>query len=685
VERLKNSIIRPAAPLLWAATVFLMLAAAAGTASSQADWPEGWEYRMALEVDSGRLDAAGDRLAILDFCGAARPDGADLRLFDESGSSVPFQLLQAGPGQRYRILFPASRGRCRLYFGNPAAAAPAPADFPIRRGLWLEVYERKGDRVDTWEEARAVAEASRRTGRRLGRAAWKQVWDGANPFGPEKDVVKIYTGYFRSEAGVYEFATSSGGASFLLIDGQLTAAWPGWHGAEPFIRPARTGKVTLTAGIHELAYYQFSRSGQEITAAAVKRPGEKDFQVIPADFFLPLAGAIPVNLERRGKPVAAALTWENTHYLRRENWELLTFRFFDLSHPDSEIEVRQWDFGDGQSAVGRNPLHTYLKPGLYPVTLTVRGRRGAGSDRVRLTVPVEQNYGEMRLPSRSLEAYLEEFDRLDLDRLGNEELGILAQLYQSYDRSEAAYRCYRNLAGRRLSSEERRRAGAVAAALAVRERDYAGAAELYRQLLAERPAPEFLVKLGWVQLRLGELDQADTLFRQAETAAGARPEERRLATIGRGDVLRQRGEAEAARQAYLPLTERGNLESRNGWYDQQVLYYVRQKDFFTAWERLEAWGEELPLVKLEGAWSILAARIGLERKDYDGARQELETFLKVTDSEAGNAYRPGAVYLLGQVWEAQGERARARGFYQQVVDRYPGTSWAGLAADRIKK
>ena len=52
---------------------------------------------------------------------------------------------------------------------------------------------------------------------------------------------------------------------------------------------------------------------------------------------------------------------------------------FDTSgiyDPDGEIVSYQWDFGDGTTAVGENPVHTYDSAGTYTVTLTVTDDTG---------------------------------------------------------------------------------------------------------------------------------------------------------------------------------------------------------------------------------------------------------------------------------------------------------------------
>lgn len=53
---------------------------------------------------------------------------------------------------------------------------------------------------------------------------------------------------------------------------------------------------------------------------------------------------------------------------------------FDASgifDPDGSIVSYQWDFGDGTTGFGENPVHTYYTPGMYTVVLTVIDSTGA--------------------------------------------------------------------------------------------------------------------------------------------------------------------------------------------------------------------------------------------------------------------------------------------------------------------
>lgn len=63
----------------------------------------------------------------------------------------------------------------------------------------------------------------------------------------------------------------------------------------------------------------------------------------------------------------------------------------DASDPDGQIETYSWDFGDGETANGPNPTHTFENQGSYDVTLTVTDNKG-GTASANKTVDVRQRY-----------------------------------------------------------------------------------------------------------------------------------------------------------------------------------------------------------------------------------------------------------------------------------------------------
>ena len=77
----------------------------------------------------------------------------------------------------------------------------------------------------------------------------------------------------------------------------------------------------------------------------------------------------------------------------------LTVRFGDLSSGD--IQVWEWDFGDGAKSTLANPTHTYTTPGKYSVKLTVRGPGATEAARLKEDfVFVENPFNTLKIPGQ---------------------------------------------------------------------------------------------------------------------------------------------------------------------------------------------------------------------------------------------------------------------------------------------
>ena len=56
----------------------------------------------------------------------------------------------------------------------------------------------------------------------------------------------------------------------------------------------------------------------------------------------------------------------------------MTVTFTNTSSGD--YTSSEWAFGDGQTSVEQNPIDTYNQPGVYTITLTVRGSGGTAAE-----------------------------------------------------------------------------------------------------------------------------------------------------------------------------------------------------------------------------------------------------------------------------------------------------------------
>lgn len=71
----------------------------------------------------------------------------------------------------------------------------------------------------------------------------------------------------------------------------------------------------------------------------------------------------------------------------------LSTSFYNRSYQG--VQIYLWDFGDGQTSVEKNPVHTYQNPGTYSVTLTVTGPGGSSIEKKINLIKVSNPSGIM--------------------------------------------------------------------------------------------------------------------------------------------------------------------------------------------------------------------------------------------------------------------------------------------------
>jgi len=508
------------------------------------------------------------------------------------------------------------------------------------------------------------------------------IWDGTNPVTATNHLVRVYTGYFYSfQKETIVFGTTSTGPSLILVDNKLVASWPGWHWIEGFIRPTHSGSIEIEPGIHRIVYYHLEYPGWVYAVAAMKKPAEGQFKVIPENFFLPLTETKIIDIRKLDQPVTASFIWKNTNYLNRERWELLTFQFTDTSRSKNNIVSWQWDFGDGQKSNLQNPVHTFLVKKLYDVKLTVTDSKG-NTDTVSMKVKAEQDYSVLVLPPKPYKEYIDEFDKFDLKNLPEEELFALAEIFNSYGIIEKEFECYNELKDRELEPSQHIKVAYIAANLAIETKKYNEAEQIYKKIISEKNLPDTKLKLAFLYIETGNIEKAEQQLDLLVSDTQTEPKIKRSATIGLGDIARYRADVKSAMKFYESAIPDTTVERKTGIYSQQVLFYLKKNDFSTALEKLAAWADEIPTAKIKGSWSILLARAYILKKDYEKSMKELETFLKICSS-TDNPYYGWAVYLKGEIYLNKGEKEKARECFQKVAEDFPTTQIAKIANEKL--
>jgi len=624
-----------------------------------------------------------------------KADGSDLRVAAEGRRLVPHRVLQIGPGDLVRIAFAATPAaeRYYIYYGNPEAEPPAETWEP-QRGVLLEARPWPGGPMDRLGAVQKIWEKAKPAGA----AFVSHVNFGFNPFG-ESEAPRIYryTGWVAApEAGTYDVATSSKDASWLLIDGKEVVAWPGKHG--PLWDARHAAKCTLTQGVHRLDYWHVNGGGAMMAVAAWRVPETNRFVPIPPNAFLPVTHATLVETDVQNERIVADFfvehageSWWPDHYAVR-------IQFKNLS---KGISLRQggrfdWDFGDGQTSQEAEPVHIYLAPGEYTVTL--KASRSALAHTFRTKVRVERNWWKQA--ERALDpvtGYAEAVARYDFRTLDPANLFLAVQLFDYQRMSDALIAAARAFAVEREGASEADGCS-VSLLLGKYLRESGGAKEavgIYRRMEERTKTPAQKARLALetaetLLRNLHEYDQAEGQYQRVlkTYAAVAGDEVLRRAHIGMGDVGRHRGKTEEARRAYeaaadIPIKVYAPAQAavRVGTLARYVEEYTRERQWEWAFQFLDEWAWEFPLGKLQGHWSLLHVRALAAKGDREGALRE------ALDLLASSPASPYAVRLLMEAAECQvalGSRDQARRLLETAVEDYPEDPSREEALQRLR-
>jgi tetratricopeptide (TPR) repeat protein len=687
-------------PVVVAALAACVTAAAGASAppsSESAPWMNlEWPVRRIVDVKVEGGRPLGNEVAVAAFYtgGLAKPDASDVRVTTGARAFVNHRILQVGPGDFVRLAFEAAPNESRyyIYYGNPKAEAPKPWEPP--RGVLLEVRRWPGDPAP---DRFARLQAAWNKAKPLGADFVSHVSFGFNPFAEsETPAVAHYTGWFVVDTpGTYQVELSTNGASWLFIDGKEANSWPGPHG--PAAHSRRAKPFVLTEGAHRLDCWNANDSGSMMTVALWQPPKGGAFEAIPPKVFLPVVQAallgsdmVKEKLVADFFPEHAGETWWPDQYAIR-----MRFRNLTRGLAAQAVGRSEWDFGDGQTSTLSGPVHVYLAPGDYTVTL--KQTLAAATSTFRTRVRVERNWWKQTDPAIDPVArYADDAARYDFAGLDVRGLTAAVSLFHHEDRKEALAAAAAELALKRpqVDEAEVHRVGQLLGETlrAVGKPQEAIAA--YRLLEQRCKAPylkaQLAVQIAEALLRdLRRWDDAEKQYQRVlktyETG-GAQLVLRR-ANIGMGDIWRHRGDGDKARRAYgaaaavrLSAAPPNEAAVRVGTLARYVEEYTREKQWEWAFKYLDDWAWEFPRDKLEGNWSLLKASALAAKGDRDDA------LLEACDLVAGNpasAYAVRLLMLAAECCVAMGDPDKARLLLQSAVEDYPEDPEQGAAKKRL--
>jgi hypothetical protein len=185
------------------------------------------------------------------------------------------------------------------------AAAP---EFP-EEGLLLVTRKNTWDShpQDHDELVQCVEQDSARERDWSGASVVGEVDQDENIHGNDDNYTSYYDAFFYADAeGTWHFATDSGDASEIEIDGAVVASWYGEHGVSDGW--SHNGDIELGIGWHQFIYRHEKLSGAQAARTAFKKPSDAEWRAFSTSELT----LKPVNLEEGLLLVTRKNTWNRS-------------------------------------------------------------------------------------------------------------------------------------------------------------------------------------------------------------------------------------------------------------------------------------------------------------------------------------------------------------------------------------
>jgi TolA-binding protein len=556
------------------------------------------------------------------------------------------------------------------------------------------------------------------------------------------------------QAGVYGFFLSSQDCSFLLVDGKQIASSPGYHG--PMHQALRGSRhdVKLSAGEHTFEFYHAAGGPTAVMVVAWEVHPKSDkpqspVVVPPEVFHAYLVAHLPATqlTTRKAKQVPdfyAKVAGDVS--LPDNDVPLVGMLFRDLSPTSLTMQGAKlrWNFGDGQTSTVPNVEHFYLRPGVYPVTLSIR--RGAKTIETTHRINVDRphlNDQDKRYSLNDSLRVIEGYDPKTLDALS------LRQLVQVF-LAKAALLAHRaeemvqknqdaeNDPNRRVratgadshftasqasllaevnrylgSAVEAGKAAFLEKSVASGDQDLLALARDVGPLARERlgdsqaafqiwrgaadriktPGIKAECEIAAADIAVNDLlkaAEAKSLLVAATKRLGADAKGSVAASLERvrGDCFAASGDGASARKAYARAEEIGGasqasneMVAARGAHARSTEDFIQQRQLDRAAEELQAWERDFPAEKIEGYWTLLAARYWASRGKFAQAIGQVEQLQAVNPD---SPYVDQALLLAADSEMRRGRKDRAMATLHAMVKGYPGSPLAAVARKNIE-
>jgi len=647
-------------------------------------WNNGWSCRRRVVVEEDFYKSARTDVAVAKFYtyGRLAPDARGLRVLDSRKNQVPFQLMFYHPDLYCILAFKRLPGDRYywIYYDNPQAKKISGSWNP-EAGVFLTTYRKKSGGAHYWKQMQRIFKQSR--DQPSGAGYRGKIFDGYNPFGPSLNFVSRYLAYIDvPKDGPYLFCTASDDASFLLVDDNPVAEWPGWHGPHGGLHGQHRGKINLAKGVHKLSYYHLQGSDSTTCVAGWQPPGEAHVQLIPDQAFVPVLNTNCIQYDIRGQEAAPDMTIEQGETLNFKGNHYVMYRFNDVTTSLKEPSRRRWDFGDGVSTYEENPSHLYLTPGKKTVRLIHLTREGEKLEAGQTLEVYPNPYITKSDPFYLEGQFVKWIASYPLDSLSDRDLFAAVPLLMSEKREEAVRKVLEKRMSRRKAATSRRDVIAIGLL-----------AEIYGEIEGQTPKaaaflgewidkgrqgkPEIAMRaplyLALARMQKNSRAALQTLQKLLTAESEIDPERRFELYTALGDAYMDTGDLKRANSFYLEvegLTSEKRKQPPDFYkssYTLTVESYLRSKKYGEAKEIIETWQKEYPTEKINGASLLLEAKLERAGKEYDHSNRILQELL---ENDPGSNLAREALYIQGSNYIALEEFEKAEDIFRRILNLY---------------
>jgi hypothetical protein len=331
-----------------------------------------------------RVDRVGNMPVTRDGFLACGPEGAPLplRVVCADKDEVVLTIEAPGFGSRPCAVYYGSRSAPEPVTSPEAAADPMPLSVGFRplRGRaiptsWerlrhmlksplgqIETPHRVADFDSIGQAVTATSETPGRRGRRQQ--------------GPGVRVALVRSFLLCPRGGSYRFAIDCMDAGFVVVDGEVAAAWPGEHEAREW-QPGVP--LSLKAGVHRIEVFNaFDGRDPDLRVGWIP-PGLKEVVPLGAPDLIASCEAMETRAERLNRTLQPGFvaTPLQAYSFRGDPNVFVAVQFKNITENwiTPEMESR-WRFGDGTQSTEVDPRHVFTASDVFKASLEVRDALG---------------------------------------------------------------------------------------------------------------------------------------------------------------------------------------------------------------------------------------------------------------------------------------------------------------------